>query len=141
MDKLRIVQYLLKKLYPNRVVEVTTQKMAGSLFHSREFRHESHIGFSGATYVEVMPVDGDIEVVSLSSWHDAKLALQRIGVKAEDIPEYSRNSEVVLEDLAKKCERVRTVVRATSPRFTPDSWEERLVGYLLHGEDFYFVIE
>jgi hypothetical protein len=115
--------------------------MAGQLFHSREFRHESHMGFSGAPYVEFMPVDGDIEVVSVSSWHKVKLALVGIGVEFDDIPEYLRNSEVVLADVAKKCYRVRSVVRATSPKFTPDSWEERLVGYLLHGEDFYFVIE
>lgn len=115
--------------------------MAGQLFHSREFCHASHLGFSGAPYVEFTPVDGDIEVVSLSSWHEVKLALVEIGVEFGDIPEYLRNSEVVLADVAKKCDRLRSVVRATSPEFTPDSWEERLVGYLLQGEDFYFVIE
>lgn len=113
--------------------------MAGSLLHGRSFEKVDYIGNDGRPHYEVAPVDGDVEIVSISSWVELLDYCERMGIERTVWPGYEHEFDVPLEEVRKKNDRIREpLLQLTPEEISELRWLERIVSYVRRGELFFF---
>lgn len=113
--------------------------MAGSLFHDIDFREERYLGRDEHEHWEVVPVRGEIEVVSISSWREVRGFLLRSGVPEPLIPEFDDNIDLPVEDIRSRNAAIGPLIRGISTTPTGyDYWLSRVVAWVRAGEMFFF---
>ncbi len=84
--------------------------MAGSLFHGRDFVKNAYLGSDGQEHYELTPIDGDIEVVSVSTWLDVETACEREGIERSLWPAFEDAIDVPLDVVRLKNARLRPLL-------------------------------
>jgi hypothetical protein len=115
--------------------------MAGSLFHSCEFRIVQYMGRDGKQHHEVRPVDGDLEVVAYSSWKELKDFGRTHGIDNSEWPEFLEHPNTIdlpLSDIRVRSDRFRTAVAHFDRSADCPYWLARVLTYLDRGEQVFF---
>jgi hypothetical protein len=115
--------------------------MAGSLFHSREFRLSKYIGNDGLEHHEVLPVDGDIDVVSYSSWEELKKFGLAHGIPPDAWPEFLDHDSAIdieLTEIVAASDRFRTHLDRFDRTAACPYWFSRILDYIDAGQRVFF---
>ena len=115
--------------------------MAGSLFHSREFHAESYVASNGTSHHEIVPVDGDRDMVSYSSWTETKQFGATLGISDDAWPDFTNYEcaiDIPLDAIVPASELLRTALAGIDRSDEWPHWFARIVQYLDAGEHVFF---
>ena len=115
--------------------------MAGSLFHSREFRAETYVASNGTQHHEIVPVDGDRDVMSYSSWTEAKQFGATLGIPDDawpDFTDFEFTIDIPLAAIVPASEQLRTALARIDRSDAWPHWFARIVQHLDAGEHVFF---
>jgi hypothetical protein len=113
--------------------------MAGTLYHGRGFEKKEYHANDGFTHYEVSPIDGGMEVVSISSWNEIQAYCEMRGIARSTWPDYADAFDVPLDDVqAKSAQKRKTLCMLPPEDIAQFHWLEKLVTYLSRGESFFF---
>lgn len=116
--------------------------MAGTLYHGCTFSKVTYTGNDGRPHYEVEPVDGGMDVVSISSWRAIVKYLSEFGINEEWWPEFVNAVDVPLDDVREKCIRLRFRINAVAELATSEQpWLQDVINYLKNGEQIFFAEE
>ncbi|WP_437316456.1 hypothetical protein [Sorangium sp. So ce385] len=117
--------------------------MSGSLFHAREFRVDHYTGNDGQPHHEVVPVDGDAEIISYSSWNELKVYCELHGVPPEVWPEFdgdhAHGIDVPLDEVAAMQGPFRAAIARLPPEVVGGNRRlAQIASFLQRGEQVFF---
>ena len=115
--------------------------MAGSLFHSREFRAEIYVDSNGTQHHEIVPVDGGCDVMSYSSWTEAKQFCATLGIHEDawpDFTDYECAIDIPLAAIVPASEQLRTALAHIERSDGRPHWFAQIVQHLDAGEHVFF---
>ena len=116
--------------------------MAGTLYHGRGFKIEEYTANDGQTHYEVTPVDGDMDVVSISSWRELQDHCESRGIARSRWPDFDDGFDVPLDEVREKNKQICELLVELPPQDIVEFyWLEKLVTYLKRGELFFYVSE
>lgn len=116
--------------------------MAGSLIHSKTFRVERYEGRDGKPHYEVLPEDGDYDVMSYSTWSEVRRYCAALGIASEvwpDFTDYQSAIDVPLDEVdAKQGPFLRAIESLPAEAVARNDALGRIVEYLRRGEKIFF---
>ncbi|MDC3954045.1 hypothetical protein [Polyangium jinanense] len=114
--------------------------MPGSLHHARQLGRLPYRGNDQQEHWEVDIIDGDMDVVSYSSWHELVEYCARLGVPVEVWPGFTREGiDVSLDRVDRMQGDLREALRRlTLAEVSGHVLLARIVGYLARGEKVFF---
>jgi hypothetical protein len=116
-------------------------RMAGSLFHSRRFRAKPYTGLDGKPHHEIVPVDGDSDAVSYSSWSEMKEFGHSHGIPDSTWPEFLEHEfaiDVPLDEIESRSNRFRSAASRLDRGDLLPYWLAKMLEYLDRGEYIFF---
>ncbi|MDI3282260.1 hypothetical protein [Polyangium sp. 15x6] len=117
--------------------------MPGSLYHARQFGRLPYRGNDQREHWEVDIIDGDMDVVSYSSWQELVEYSARLGVPVEVWPDFTDGHGEGIDVPLDRVDRMQGDLREALRRLTPaevagHALLARIVGYLARGEKVFF---
>ena len=115
--------------------------MAGSLFHSREFRADTYLASNGTQQNEVVPVDGDRDVMSCSSWTETKQFGATLGIPDDAWPDFTDFEcaiDIPLDAIVPASEQLRAALVGIERSSAWPHWFARIVAHLDAGKHVFF---
>ena len=115
--------------------------MAGSLFHSREFRAESYVASDGTSHHEIVTVDGRVEGVSYSTWAELKRFGESHRIATDVWPEFvdcEFGIDIPIRSIGPKSDRFRAAIVDFDRTAPSPHWFAKILEYLDAGEYVFF---
>jgi hypothetical protein len=115
--------------------------MAGSLHHGRRFERRPYVGHDGLEHWEVAPIEGDVDVVSRSSWGELIRHCAQFGVPENVWP--TLDCECAIDVPLDGVYAMQAAFRDALGRLTPAQVSShgllsRVAAYLARGEAVFF---
>lgn len=115
--------------------------MPGSLYHARHFSKRPYVGADGREHWEIDLIDGDTDVVSLSSWAALIDYCAELGISEDVWPTIDCECaiDVPLDQVEAKQAAFREALRKLGPtEVSASKLLSRVVSYLDRGEAVFF---
>ncbi len=115
--------------------------MAGTLFHGKSFSTLSYTGMDGRTHYEIEPVDGGVEIVSVSTWCAFVEMASTLGVPRDIWPEYESSIDIPVDDMTERSRALKAAFENLDVPATLNDWLlELVVKCLRNGEAIAFAV-
>lgn len=115
--------------------------MAGTLLHARAFEIDRYTGDDGNQHYELVPRDGDGDVMSNSSWRETVAYFESMGIPQQVWPTYGCNIDLPLSEIVSQNEALRERVNDVAPAAQHPPWAERLLHMVRSGEMLFYCME
>ena len=114
--------------------------MAGTLSHVQRFAKQVHYSDDGKAHYELIPVEGDWDFISWSTWEAMKQYGQTLGIASDVWPEFEEGDFDTPTD---EIEQKNETLRAALSRLTRDDERghyllSRICDYVRAGETIFF---
>jgi hypothetical protein len=109
--------------------------MSGQFYHARAFSEDHYVGNDGKSHHELIPIDGDDDDISPSSWIEAVSALEQLGIPREAWPVYNENIDVPRAHVEEASNRLHALaLKMPPPDQALDELLSRILRYLREGQ-------
>ena len=116
--------------------------MAGYLIHGKFFKKETYRARDGKIHWEVMPIDGDVDIVSHSTWKELKILCEHCGIPQDvwvEFPDNEEGIDISLEEINEKWQRFLLYVTHLEEKVSSQHiLLARIISYIQHGEKMFF---
>jgi hypothetical protein len=112
--------------------------MAGCLFHGRGFRKEYYVSDDNLEHYEVLPIDGDIDHISVSNIDELQNFCATKTISQSSWPYYRDSIDLPMEEVVEKNKVLHDLlVNLPMDDVNSQYWLEKLVSYIKRGEIFF----
>lgn len=113
--------------------------MAGSLFHALRFEKEFYVANDGNQCYELRPVDGGIEIISLSSWSEMQPYCATLGIPPSAWPVFESAIDVPLDLVLEMNRQLAPSLMQLPAQQTVDNyWLHKVASHVFGGQQIFY---